>query len=55
VTAYVEATPNFDPDQVLSWAADQLAPYKRPRAIHRVDALPRNALGKVVRDQLGHT
>jgi malonyl-CoA/methylmalonyl-CoA synthetase len=53
VTAYVEATPNFDPDQVLSWAADQLAPYKRPRAIHRVDALPRNALGKVVRDQLG--
>jgi malonyl-CoA/methylmalonyl-CoA synthetase len=55
VTAYVEATENFDPDEVLSWSADQLAPYKRPRAIHRVPALPRNAMGKVVRDQLGHT
>jgi malonyl-CoA/methylmalonyl-CoA synthetase len=55
VTAYVEATPDFDPTAVIAWAADQLAPYKRPRAIHRVPALPRNALGKVLRDQLGHS
>jgi malonyl-CoA/methylmalonyl-CoA synthetase len=53
VTAYVQATQDFDPAEVLAWAADQLAPYKRPRTIHRVPALPRNALGKVLRDQLG--
>jgi acyl-coenzyme A synthetase/AMP-(fatty) acid ligase len=26
--------------------------YKRPRLVHRVDALPRNRMGKVQRDQL---
>jgi malonyl-CoA/methylmalonyl-CoA synthetase len=26
-----------------------LAPYKRPRRVHFVDALPRNALGKVTK------
>jgi acyl-CoA synthetase (AMP-forming)/AMP-acid ligase II len=52
VTAYVEAADDFDADEVLSFAAAQLAPYKRPRLVHRVDALPRNKLGKVLRDQL---
>ena len=32
---------------LLELAAGQLAPYKRPRAVVFVDALPRNALGKV--------
>jgi malonyl-CoA/methylmalonyl-CoA synthetase len=36
----------------LSFAAGQLAPYKRPRIVHRVDALPRNRLGKVLRNEL---
>ena len=49
VTAYVEAAAGFDAASVLAWAADQLAPYKRPRLVHRVDALPRNGMGKVVR------
>ena len=31
------------------WAKDHLAPYKVPRALHVVDALPRNAMGKVVK------
>jgi acyl-CoA synthetase (AMP-forming)/AMP-acid ligase II len=52
VTAYVEAGDDFDPAEVLAFAAQQLAPYKRPRVVHRVDALPRNKLGKVLRDQL---
>jgi malonyl-CoA/methylmalonyl-CoA synthetase len=52
VTAYVEATDGFDGDVVLAWAATQLAPYKQPRVIHRVDALPRNKLGKVLRAEL---
>ena len=52
VTAYVEATEPFDPDALIAWSAGQLAPYKKPRAIYRLDALPRNAMGKVQRDRL---
>jgi malonyl-CoA/methylmalonyl-CoA synthetase len=52
VTAYVEATDDFEPAVLIEFAATQLAPYKRPRVVHRVDALPRNRLGKVQRDRL---
>ncbi|HKE75632.1 MAG TPA: AMP-binding protein [Acidimicrobiales bacterium] len=52
VTAWVESPGALDADALAAWAAERLAPYKRPRLIHRVDALPRNALGKVVRDRL---
>jgi malonyl-CoA/methylmalonyl-CoA synthetase len=52
VTAYVVATDDFDADTLVAWAATQLAPYKKPRLVYRVDALPRNKLGKVQRDQL---
>ena len=34
------------------FAAERLAPYKRPRLVRCVDALPRNALGKVQRSEL---
>jgi malonyl-CoA/methylmalonyl-CoA synthetase len=37
---------------LLAWAAERLAPYKRPREIRFVDELPRNAMGKVVRAAL---
>jgi malonyl-CoA/methylmalonyl-CoA synthetase len=40
-------------DELLAFAAERLAPYKRPRAVHFVDALPRNAMGKVQRGELG--
>jgi malonyl-CoA/methylmalonyl-CoA synthetase len=52
VTAYVEATDDFDPEEVVAFATERLAPYKKPRLVHRIDALPRNRLGKVQRDQL---
>jgi len=52
VTAFVEVSGAFDPDELLAWAAARLAPYKRPRQIHRVETLPRNSLGKVVRSEL---
>jgi malonyl-CoA/methylmalonyl-CoA synthetase len=53
VTAYVETDDDsFDADMLLAFAADQLVGYKRPRVVHRVDALPRNRMGKVQRDQL---
>ena len=52
VTAYVEVDDDLDPATLIDWVADQLAPYKKPRIVHRVDALPRNAMGKVVRSEL---
>ena len=52
VTAFVEATDEFDADALIAWASDKLAPYKKPRVVHRIDALPRNKLGKVLRDEL---
>jgi malonyl-CoA/methylmalonyl-CoA synthetase len=52
VTAYVEAHADLDADALLQFAGEHLAPYKRPRAVHRIDALPRNRLGKVLRDEL---
>jgi malonyl-CoA/methylmalonyl-CoA synthetase len=56
VTAYVELgdEPMDDgfSEELLEWAARGLAPYKRPRLVHAVVELPRNKLGKVLRDQL---
>jgi malonyl-CoA/methylmalonyl-CoA synthetase len=40
------------PDGLAEYAAGRLAPYKRPRLVHVVGELPRNALGKVVRTEL---
>jgi malonyl-CoA/methylmalonyl-CoA synthetase len=41
-----------DLDELRTRAEAELAPFKRPRDLRRVDALPRNALGKVVRKEL---
>lgn len=35
--------------ELQQWAKEHLAPYKVPRALHVVKALPRNAMGKVVK------
>jgi len=37
---------------LLEYAAERLAPFKRPRVVHFVDSLPRNELGKVLKQQL---
>jgi malonyl-CoA/methylmalonyl-CoA synthetase len=52
VTAYLEGPSDLDVDSVVARAAADLAPYKKPRIVHRVAALPRNAMGKVVRADL---
>jgi acyl-coenzyme A synthetase/AMP-(fatty) acid ligase len=39
-------------DEVLAWAKDQMANYKVPRRLELVDALPLNATGKVMKDEL---
>jgi malonyl-CoA/methylmalonyl-CoA synthetase len=42
-----------DIDALRTLAAEELAPFKRPREFTVMDALPRNAMGKVVRRHLG--
>jgi malonyl-CoA/methylmalonyl-CoA synthetase len=39
-------------EDLLAFASGLLAPYKRPRLVHFVDALPRNAMGKIRRVDL---
>jgi malonyl-CoA/methylmalonyl-CoA synthetase len=55
VTAWVVLTdghPASD-EELIAHVVAQLTPHKRPREIHRVDSLPRNALGKVQKQRLG--
>ncbi len=54
VTAYVvpRGAPPPDAAELMAFAAARLATYKRPRAVHLVTGLPRNALGKVMRAAL---
>jgi malonyl-CoA/methylmalonyl-CoA synthetase len=39
-------------DQLQKWAKERLAPYKIPRALAAVPALPRNTMGKVVKPEV---
>ncbi len=54
VVAFVEPASGFTGGEtdLIAFAAERLAPYKRPKAIHVVAELPRNALGKVVKADL---
>jgi malonyl-CoA/methylmalonyl-CoA synthetase len=45
--AYVVTEPGVDLDALRDRCAASLASFKTPRAVHRVDALPRNAMGKL--------
>ena len=55
VCAAVELVPGsqLTLPELQAWAKQRLAPYKVPRALSVVDALPRNALGKVVKPEVG--
>lgn len=39
-------------DELIDYVAQQLSVHKRPREVRVVDALPRNAMGKVLKKQL---
>jgi malonyl-CoA/methylmalonyl-CoA synthetase len=39
--------------ELIDHVASELAPHKRPREVRFLDELPRNAMGKVVKQQLG--
>jgi fatty acid CoA ligase FadD36 len=43
----------IDPDAVIEHVARHLSVHKRPRRVHLVNELPRNALGKVQKARLG--
>jgi malonyl-CoA/methylmalonyl-CoA synthetase len=51
VAAAVELQPGtaLQLDELKAWAKERLAPYKIPRALQAVPALPRNAMGKVTK------
>jgi malonyl-CoA/methylmalonyl-CoA synthetase len=51
VCAAVELRPGalLTLEELQAWARERLAPYKLPRALVTVPALPRNAMGKVVK------
>jgi malonyl-CoA/methylmalonyl-CoA synthetase len=52
VVAYIVASGPVELEGLRKFIGEKLAPYKHPRALHPVDALPRNALGKVQKHRL---
>ncbi|MFD7435455.1 acyl-CoA synthetase [Streptomyces sp. NPDC059861] len=51
----VPADPKSPPgvDELADHVARRLAPHKRPRVVHHLDALPRNDMGKIMKRSLG--
>ncbi|HEV3463525.1 MAG TPA: 4-coumarate--CoA ligase family protein, partial [Actinomycetota bacterium] len=41
-----------DPDRLLAWVAERVAPHKRLRAVRFADAIPRTPSGKLLRRAL---
>ena len=52
VVAWVVVRRPVGSDELIAHVARSLAPHKRPREVRFVDALPRNALGKVLKREL---
>jgi O-succinylbenzoic acid--CoA ligase len=54
VTAFVVVSDGGASDaELVTWCRERLAGYKVPRAIERVDSLPRTASGKLLKGRLG--
>jgi malonyl-CoA/methylmalonyl-CoA synthetase len=53
ITAFiVRDSESLEVDAIKAHCAERLASYKRPRSVTFVDSLPRNALGKIMRNEL---
>jgi len=48
----LNAGPPVEPDEIIEWARAEMANFKVPRSVDFLDALPVNATGKVVKDEL---
>ncbi|MBF6169018.1 acyl-CoA synthetase [Streptomyces gardneri] len=53
ITAFVVLRGNASERELIDHVAGELSVHKRPREIRMVDALPRNAMGKVQKKKLG--
>jgi acyl-coenzyme A synthetase/AMP-(fatty) acid ligase len=54
VTAFVVLREQASAEELRRWCRERLAPFKVPKAVHTVDALPRNPGGKLLRGRLGN-
>lgn len=52
IVAYVVGSPDLSGDELVNHVVQELSVHKRPREVRFVDALPRNAMGKVLKKQL---
>ena len=52
VTAFVVARSPVEAEALITFARDRLATYKCPRAVHFIESIPRNAMGKIDRSRL---
>jgi acyl-CoA synthetase (AMP-forming)/AMP-acid ligase II len=52
--AFVVAAPgqSLTPDAIIAWSRENMANFKVPRRVELLDALPRNATGKVLKFEL---
>jgi HIP---CoA ligase len=48
----LEPRATVEPGQIIEWARGEMANFKVPRSVELLDALPLNATGKVVKDEL---
>jgi malonyl-CoA/methylmalonyl-CoA synthetase len=51
--AYLVCEGTLDEQALVAWCRAQLAGFKVPKAVHVVESLPRNAMGKVQKNLLG--
>src|SRR4051812_9049395 len=47
--ACVVVEDDLDPDELMAWVAERVAPYKRIREVEIVDEVPKSASGKILR------
>jgi acyl-CoA synthetase (AMP-forming)/AMP-acid ligase II len=50
--AYVVTDDGLDPEELMAYVAERVAPYKRIREVEFVDEIPKSASGKILRRQL---
>jgi fatty acid CoA ligase FadD36 len=52
IVAFVVGSSELNADELINHVSQELSTHKRPREVRLVDALPRNAMGKVLKKQL---
>jgi acyl-coenzyme A synthetase/AMP-(fatty) acid ligase len=50
--AFIETNADYDEEATLATLRERLASFKVPKALYRVETLPRNAMGKVEKTRL---